>query len=128
MKIFICEQDPYRAKLIQDILGIYNYKIITVKKHTDLFKKAYSQKPAVIVMNEVFAKQSGLDILTQLRSDPLTSHIPIIYISNEKPLNEQLRKHDFDELTEIVQEPIKIKNLRHYIDRWTTFRSLYIRN
>ena len=38
MKIFICEQDPYKAKLIQDILGVYNYKIVTVQKQADLFK------------------------------------------------------------------------------------------
>jgi len=128
MKIFICEQDPYRAKLIQDILGVYNYKIITVNKHTEFFKEVNSHKPAVIVMNQMFAQNSETDFLTKMRSNPVTSSIPVIYIMNNKISNEEEQVPKFDELTEFVSEPIKIKNLRHYIDRWTTFRSLYVRH
>ena len=128
MKIFICEQDPYRAKLIQDILGVYSYKVVTVNRHTDLFKEAYNKKPAVIVMNDLFAQKSGSDMLSRLRTDPLTSKIPVIYISNGNVIENQSDQNNFDELTEVVQEPIKIKNLRHYIDRWTTFRSLNMRH
>jgi len=128
MKIFICEQDQYRAKLIQDILGVYNYKIVMLNNNGDVFKEAQNQKPAVIVINEDFALKSGIDMLSQIRKDPLTSTIPVIYISDKKSVKEQLNTIRPDHLTEFVQEPIKIKNLRHYIDRWTTFRSLYIKH
>jgi len=127
MKIFVCEQDPYRAKLIHDILGVYNYKIVTVNKFGDFFKEAYQQKPAVIVMNEQFAKESGTEVLAKLRTDPVTSQIPVIFIRNNNILENPLPLTS-DGLTEFVAEPIKIKNLRHYIDRWTIFRSLYIKH
>jgi response regulator RpfG family c-di-GMP phosphodiesterase len=127
MKIFICEQDPYRAKLIEDILGVYNYKIVKVNRQNDFFKEAYSQKPAVVVMNEMFATNTDSDFLSKVRKDPVTSSIPVIYISNQKPI-EAFQLNTFDQLTEFVHEPLKIKNLRHYIDRWTTFRSLYIKH
>ena len=32
MKIFICEPDSYKAKLMHDVLSVYDYKIITIKK------------------------------------------------------------------------------------------------
>lgn len=128
MKIFICEQDQYRAKLIQDILGVYNYKIVTVDHYTDFFKEAYSHKPAVIVMNEMFADNSGKNILSKLRTDPVTARIPVIYIRNKQDLDDNYPEPVYDELTEFVEEPIKIKNLRHYIDRWTIFRSLYMKH
>jgi response regulator RpfG family c-di-GMP phosphodiesterase len=128
MKIFICEQDPYRAKLIQDILGVYNYKIVTVQKQAEFFREAHNQKPAVIVMNQMFAENCETDILSKMRKDPVTSSIPVIYISDKKPAEDSFDKQMLDTLTEFVQEPIKIKNLRHYIDRWTTFRSLYIKH
>mgnify|MGYP005839848867 CR=1 FL=1 len=127
MKIFICEQDPYRAKLIHDILGVYNYKIITVNKHTEFFKEVNSHKPAVIVMNQMFAQNSDTDFLTKMRNNPVTASIPVIYIMNNSQSKEEVTPR-FDNLTEFVSEPIKIKNLRHYIDRWTTFRSLYVRH
>jgi response regulator RpfG family c-di-GMP phosphodiesterase len=128
MKIFICEQDAYKAKLIQDILSVYNYKLVTVKKQADFFKEAYNQKPAVIVMNELFAKDSDIDMLQKMRQDPVISLIPVIYISDKKPSERSLDAMSLDNLTEFVQEPVKIKNLRHYIDRWTTLRSLYIKH
>ena len=126
MKIFLCENDPYRAKLMQDILAVYNYKVVTVGNQGDFFQKAQNQKPAIIVINEMFAQHSGNEMLSSLRKDPKTANIPVIFISNDKPIETQLNQYRFDSLTEFVQEPIKIKNLRHYIDRWTTFRSLYI--
>ncbi|HID38577.1 MAG TPA: response regulator [Calditrichaeota bacterium] len=127
MKIFVCEQDPYRAKLIHDILGVYNYKIVTLNKFGDFFKEAYQQKPAVIVMNEKFARESGTEVLSKLRTDPVTARIPVIFIRNDGTLESALPVSN-DTLTEFVSEPIKIKHLRHYIDRWTIFRSLYIKH
>jgi len=128
MKIFICEQDPYRAKLIQDILGVYNYKIITVSKYNEFFKEAYNQKPAIIIINDTFAENAGVDMLGRLRKDPLTAKIPVIYISNNSDNDTDIKTNGFDTLTQVVQEPFKIKNFRHYIDRWTTFRSLYVKH
>lgn len=128
MKIFLCENDPYRAKLMHDILAVYNYKIVTIGNQGDFFKKAENQKPAIIVINEMFAQETGNEMLNSLRNNPQTANIPVIFIRNDQPVQNQLNQYQFDSLTEIVQEPIKIKNLRHYIDRWTTFRSLYIKH
>ena len=128
MKIFICENDPYRAKLMQDILSVYNYKIVTVGTKGDFYKKAQNQKPAIIVISEMFSQNSGQEMLNQVRNNPETANIPVIYISNDMPIEQQIQAHQNDGLTEFVHEPIKIKNLRHYVDRWTTFRSLYVRH
>ncbi len=124
MKIFICEQDPYRAKLIEDILGIYNYRIVNVNHISDLFRKAHFQRPKVIVVDETFVENSPHDFFRRLRRDPITAKIPVIFISNRisNIANES------DQLTEVIQEPFKIKNFRHYIDRWTIFRSLHLKN
>lgn len=128
MKIFICEQDPYKAKLMQDILSVYKYKVVTVGNRGELFKQTHQVKPAIIVMNEAFAQTPGNEMLCSLRQNPETANIPVIYIRNDESIEQQLSQYQFDGLTEIVQEPIKIKNLRHYIDRWTTFRSLYVKH
>jgi two-component system cell cycle response regulator DivK len=128
MKIFICEQDPCRAKLIQDILGVYNYKIVTVSKYNEFFKEAYNQKPSIIIIHDTFAENAGVDMMGRLRKDPLTAKIPVIYISNGSGSENKVKPTGYDTLTQVVQEPFKIKNFRHYIDRWTTFRSLYVKH
>ncbi len=124
MKIFICEQDPYRAKLIEDILAIYNYRIVNVNHISELFRKAHFQRPKVIVVDETFVENSPHDFFRRLRRDPITAKIPVIFISNR---TSAIAKQS-DQLTEVIQEPFKIKNFRHYIDRWTIFRSLHLKN
>lgn len=125
MKIFICEQDPYRAKLIQDILSIYNYRLVTINQISDLFRKAHFQRPKIIVVDETFVEQAPQDFFRRLRKDPITAKIPVIFIKNK---SSNINQMEFDNLTEIVSEPFKIKNFRHFIDRWTIFRSLYLQN
>jgi len=113
---------------MHDILSVYNYKIVTVGSQSDFFRKAQIQKPSIIVINEMFAQHSGNEMLSLLRNDPQTADIPVIFIYGDTPVEQQLNQYQFDNLTEIVHEPVKIKNLRHYIDRWTTLRSLYIKH
>ena len=127
MNIFICEQDQSKAKSMEAILGRYSYKVITVQKNTDLFKQVNQQRPAVIIVNESFNENGSIETINRLKNDPATSNIPVIYIGNDNEIISSLypQKNKF---VEAVQEPVKIKNLKHYIDRWTTFRSLYVKH
>ena len=127
MKIYICDQDVAKARSMQAILGVYNYKVVTVDKHADLFRNLSRQRPAVIIINQSFTRNSGVDIVSKLKTDPSTSGIPIIYIGSEPQFREPLHTNG-GSLIEFVEEPVRIKNLRHYIDRWTTFRSIHIRH
>ena len=127
MKIFICEQDQSKAKSMQAILGHYSYKVVTVQKNTDLFKQVNQQRPAVIIVNESFNENGGVETINRLKNDPETSNIPVIYIGKDNEIVSNLYPKN-NGFVEIVQEPVKIKNLKHYIDRWTTFRSINIKH
>lgn len=124
MKIFICEQDNSRAKSMEAVLGRKRFKVVTVNKNQDLFRQVNQQRPAIIIVNQNFSEDSGVDTVNRLKNDPSTSDIPIIYIGYS---GEVLSTFNHD-LLKVIQEPVKIKNLKHYIDRWTTFRSLYVKH
>lgn len=127
MKIFICEQDVSKAKSIQAILGMNNYKVVTVEKYSDLFRNISNQKPAVIIINKGFSKNTGMDVVNKLKTDPTTSRIPIIYIGDQIS-DDQIPYVSSESLIEYLAEPVRIKNLRHYVDRWTTFRSIHVKH
>jgi len=126
MKVFICEQDQTKARSMEAILGHRSYKVVTVQKNNDLFKQVSQQRPALIIVSQNFTDNFGADTINRLKNDPQTSAIPVIYIGkNENIYNSDSEKHNF---VEVIQEPVKIKNLKHYIARWTTLRSLYIKH
>ena len=127
MNVIICKGDAARTKVLNDLLRVYPLTLITINKNTDLFKQIDNHKPAIIILNEKFAPNSGKEMITRLRSDPISKGIPIIFIYESEQLTGSHCPLSSDSLIEIMQEPIKIKFLRHCIDRWTIFRSLHIR-
>jgi len=127
MKIMICEQDPQQIRLIKNVLNNYKFKHIIPKKDGDVYKMVVDQKPAIIIFNEKFHKETGEALLNKLRSSPQTDKIPIIYISSDLDLNEKLKRFSNDSFVQLLSEPYRLKFFRHYIDRWTTFRSLYVK-
>ena len=127
MKVMICEENSDKAKVIEDLLNVYKFKVITLTDSVNFVKKVQTYKPAVIVMNKNFTKKPGDIMLNQLRTNPVGAKTPVIYISDEN--NDSLSINNFsgDALIELMQEPYKIKHLRHFIDRWTLFRSLHVK-
>ncbi len=126
MKVMICDGDAERAKVLNDLLNVYKLQLITINRNLDLFKQIENHKPAIIILNEQFAPKLGSAMLTRLRSNPVSKRIPIIYISAGGQLTDSTKLQS-DSLIALMQEPFKIKFLRHCIDRWTTFRSLHMR-
>ena len=127
MKIMICEQDAQQIKLIKNVLNNYKFKHIIPKKDGDVYNMVVNHKPSIIIFNEKFHKEIDDGLLDRLRSNPQTENIPIIYISSKAELKEKLKRFSNDSYVQLLSEPYKLKFFRHSIDRWTTFRSLYVK-
>ena len=127
MKIMICSNNSDKAKVLEDLLKVYHYKLITLTENNQFYKEVQVHKPSVIILNENFSEKSIKVLINQLRSNPSTSKIPVIYILDKIKGTDTVNTFAQDSLIQLMQEPFKIKNLRHYIDRWTTLRSLYVR-
>ena len=127
MKIMICDNNYNKAKVLQDLLKVYHFKLITLTDKGEFYKQVQNHKPAIIILNNSFTNKPIPLFIDQIRSNPITSKIPIIYISDKTDEGTIINKLAEDSLIQLLREPYKIKNLRHYIDRWTTLRSLHIR-
>jgi len=127
MKVMICEENVDKAKVISDLLNVYQFKLITLTSAVEFLKQVQTHKPAIIIVNENFPPKSGKNVLAQLRTNPVLRNIPVIMISNKTDGEKIYNELYGDTLFELMREPFKIKHLRHCVDRWTTFRSLYVK-
>lgn len=128
MKILICEEDSARAKTLRDVLLHYKYKMVTLSKSRDILKQVQNHKPKIIIINENFTDLATKeDVLIKLRQNPVTKNIPVIFISDDPENAASYTEFKNDSMVEFMREPYKLKNLRHYIDRYTTFSSLYVK-
>jgi hypothetical protein len=66
---------------------------------------------------------SEIDRLVEIKQNSATANLPTIAFL-AKPQPAKTDSEDL-ELFEAIQEPIKIKMVRHVIQRWTHFGTLY---
>ncbi|MFZ0390888.1 MAG: hypothetical protein WAN36_10560 [Calditrichia bacterium] len=123
MKVLVYETSKDRAKLIEDLLGSYRYKIFMHHDNHASINQVLDIKPSLIIMNA--NHREHVEMLEKLKKHSRLSKIPVILISNldhSEIINQLSDLPNVDCLT----EPIKIKNFRHVIERWVNFRSLYL--
>ncbi len=125
MKVLILETTKDRAKLIQDLLTNYRYKIQVAIEGENVINKIREEKPALIILNANLRPFSGIGILEKIKSDPRYKKIPVILISNFDSSEMANKVKEYPNV-DLLKEPFKIKNFRHMVERWINFRSLYV--
>ncbi|RMG68554.1 MAG: response regulator [Calditrichaeota bacterium] len=125
MRVLVFESSKDRAKLIQDLLSEYRYKIYVHSRCEHPLNEIRHTRPSLIIVHANTTPKKGLDVLENIKNNPRYRSIPVIFISNfaSQELSERIRS--FPNVDYLV-EPFKIKNFRHIVERWVNFRSLYV--
>ncbi len=121
MRILIVDLEHRNEKLFTDIFDRYKFNenvTSTIKKAQSLLKEFH---PHLVVIS--LYKKDEWDFLDYLKKNDTLKLIPVVGItSNEKKKEEVQKKYD---LLEIFVEPVKLKNIRHAVQRWTHYGTLY---
>ena len=75
--------------LLKQHLTSVGLKILEADSGVERLRLARTQQPDAIVVDWMMPGLSGLEVLDQLRSDPDTQAIPVIFHSSELPTAEQ---------------------------------------
>ncbi len=79
--ILIIEDNPQAGQLIQTYLEEAGYRTETARNGFEGLEKAKQLKPDVITLDMIMPVKDGWQVLKELKSHPLCSHIPIVIIS-----------------------------------------------
>ena len=123
MRVVVYENTQDRAKLIQDLLKTYRYKTFLNTDQPVPPEKIKEIKPTLIIVN--VNNPSHVELLENLKNNKYANQVPIILISNLGS-RELLDQFHYLPYVDYLVEPFKIKNFRHIVERWITFRSMYI--
>ena len=123
MRVLIFENTRDRGKLIQDLLSTYRYKTYLNTDQVLSLDKIQHIKPSLLIIN--INNPSHIELLETLKNDKKSNRIPIILISNPGS-NEILKQYNNFPHLDYLVEPFKIKNFRHIVERWITYRSVYV--
>jgi two-component system, cell cycle response regulator DivK len=80
-KILIVEDDKTNRDMMERLLTIYGYEVITAPDGARALSVARSQQPNLIIMDMGLPILNGWQATYRLKSSPATRHIPVIALT-----------------------------------------------
>ena len=80
-RIFVIEDDPVAAQLIQSQLASSGYEAIVCEELSRAVEIAARLRPDAITLDLLMKPTNGWELLLQLKNEPVTAQIPVIVIT-----------------------------------------------
>jgi len=119
-KIMIVDDEENLLILVKEILGSKKFDVITAKSGPDCLKRLKTIKPDLILLDMMMPKMSGYDVLKEIRKNPKTKNIKVIFLTvarisedsmfklGELNIDDYITKpFDNDELVERVKKALQ---------------------
>lgn len=82
MRILLVDDDEAILKVFSASLKTHGYEVITASNGTDGIEKVKTQKPDLVLLDQVLPDIQGNEVLVALKSDPVTKDVTVAMLSN----------------------------------------------
>lgn len=90
-KILVIEDEPHISKLVKVVLEKKGFEVIQAFVGREGLQKAKSEKPDLIILDVMMPNMDGFQVARTLKSDGLTSKIPIIMLSSAAQFKDKIK-------------------------------------
>jgi len=80
LKILIVDDEPTNLKVLKMILQD-DYRLMFAKSGEEAIALTHAEQPALILLDVMMPGLSGFDVCVQLKSQPATTHVPVIFVT-----------------------------------------------
>jgi CheY-like chemotaxis protein len=89
--ILAIDDEPLIRESIEEFLNQQGFNTITAKNGAIGLQLAKERIPDLIVCDVMMPELNGYGVLSALREDPLTAHIPFIFLTGDTHIDSQLQ-------------------------------------
>ena len=79
--LLVVEDVPNILELLEVTLRFKGYPVVTARNGQEALEQIQRQRPALVITDILMPRMDGYSLVHALRKDPLTSQIPIIFLS-----------------------------------------------
>ncbi len=97
--LLIIEDDPHYARIMVDIARDNKFKVVLAMRGTDAIELAKQYQPTAISLDVFLPDMLGWTVLSQLKQNPLTRHIPVQMITLDEDKQHGLARGAFSFMT-----------------------------
>jgi len=109
-EILIVDDIPFNLKLLSDVLTSNNYKVMVATNGKTALKIATLKRPHLILLDVIMPEMDGFEICQQLKANPKTRNIPIIFISTILETVNKVKGFELGAVDHITK-PFQLKEL-----------------
>lgn len=116
-RILLAEDDRFLSKAAAVMLRRRGHTVITAYDGEEALRTVRSVPPDMVLLDLIMPKMQGFEVLRALKSDPVTSAIPVVVLTNlsqpqdrEKTLAAGAREY-------VVKANMSLEDLASLVDR-----------
>ena len=115
--VVIVEDNAMNMKLLEQALTIAGYRTVKSSDGDGLVDLTANAQAQLILMDIQLPKQSGVDLLKQLKADPRTQAVPVLAVTAfaDPDSVSGFLKEGFDQ---VITKPISIRKLLDEVARY----------
>jgi DNA-binding response OmpR family regulator len=115
-KILIIDKDPYVRQALCCRLEQESHTVITAENGARGVELAASQGPELVILDLVMPDVDGLDVVGQLRRDPVTWDVPVVVLTAQTEAEQRAKSNRLG-VTRFLCKPFSPRHLVAEIDR-----------
>ncbi|MFO0748090.1 MAG: HAMP domain-containing protein [Myxococcota bacterium] len=97
--LLVVEDDPHYARVLIDLARENDFKVLVATRGAEALAMARQYHPAAVSLDVFLPDMLGWTVLSQLKHDPATRHIPVQMVTTEEDRNHGLSRGAFSFLT-----------------------------
>jgi HAMP domain-containing protein/CheY-like chemotaxis protein/signal transduction histidine kinase len=115
--LLIVEDDPHYARIMVDLAHDHGLKVLVAARGAEALALARQYRPMAVSLDVFLPDMLGWTVLSQLKQDPTTRHIPVQIVTLDEDRQHGLARGAFS----FINKPTTTAGLEEALDRITDF-------
>lgn len=118
-RILVVDDERINLVILRGILGNAGMEVFCASSGAEALDIAHRERPDMILLDVMMPGENGFDICMKLRQDPLTSHIPVIFVTCLTDVSDKLKGLNLgavDYITKPFFAPEVVARVRNHLD------------
>jgi DNA-binding response OmpR family regulator len=81
MTVLVIDDDPVIVKLLRVNFELEGFNVISASDGLEGVEKARKERPDVVISDIMMPTMNGLELVSTLKSDPVTADLPVLLLS-----------------------------------------------
>jgi len=116
-KILLIDDDPDVRAVMSILLQKEGYQVDTASRREEALQKLQNEIPSLILLDVLLSGADGRELCREIKSQPHTRNIPVIFFSGHPSAAQQFRSYGADDfIAKPFQTPALLEKLQQQMN------------